>query len=59
MKLSASGEPGAARSKRRRKKHAAVRDYILGGIRDGRWPPGTKIPTEQAIMRDSASAAAP
>ncbi len=37
--------------KRRRKKHIAVRDYILAGIREGRWPPGTKIPTEERVMR--------
>ncbi len=32
-------------------KHERVRDYILRGIREGRYLPGTKIPTEDALMR--------
>jgi DNA-binding FadR family transcriptional regulator len=26
-----------------------VRDYVLGGIREGRFPPGARLPTERAL----------
>ena len=26
-----------------------VRDYLLGGIREGRFPPGARLPTERAL----------
>jgi DNA-binding LacI/PurR family transcriptional regulator len=32
------------------KKYISVKNYILEGIRQGKYPPGTKIPTEDAIM---------
>lgn len=36
--------------KRPAKKHESVRNFILKGIREGRYPPGAKIPTEDEIM---------
>ncbi len=33
------------------KKHVTVSNYILRGIQEGRFAPGTKIPTEEQIMR--------
>jgi GntR family transcriptional regulator of arabinose operon len=36
--------------KRSEKKYVSVKNFILKGIREGNYPPGTKIPTEDAIM---------
>ena len=36
--------------KRPEKKYISVKNYILKGIQRGKYPPGTKIPTEDAIM---------
>jgi GntR family transcriptional regulator of arabinose operon len=36
--------------KRPEKKYISVKKYILKGIRQGKYPAGTKIPTEDAIM---------
>ena len=37
--------------KRSEKKYNSVKKLILKGIRDGTYPPGAKIPTEDEIMR--------